>query len=146
MTSRVFNFLFLIKHFSNHNHERSTYIPKFEIPNAPKPDLSLSSLHRPVLKTWPMSATEKLFVKIFERKKQFVEQVRQESLLWEDNLRYLLILNGIPPPPWLNNSAVHSSFPSDPKGTLSISLTLFTPSQKLGFIVYERENCAIFSF
>ncbi|CAL5210098.1 unnamed protein product [Lathyrus oleraceus] len=62
-----------------------------------------------------MSATEKLFVKIFERKKQFIEQVRQESLLWEDNLRYLLILNGIPPPPWLNNSAVHSSFPSDPK-------------------------------
>ncbi|CAK8574136.1 unnamed protein product [Lathyrus sativus] len=62
-----------------------------------------------------MSATEKLFVKIFERKKQFIEQVRQESLLWEDNLRHLLILNGIPPPPWLNNSAVHSSFPSDPK-------------------------------
>ncbi|KAI5437876.1 hypothetical protein KIW84_023843 [Lathyrus oleraceus] len=62
-----------------------------------------------------MSATEKLFVKIFERKKQFIEQVRQESLLWEDNLRYLLILNGISPPPWLNNSVVHSSFPSDPK-------------------------------
>ncbi|XP_050905939.1 uncharacterized protein LOC127119685 [Lathyrus oleraceus] len=62
-----------------------------------------------------MSATDKLFVKIFERKKQFIEQVRQESLLWEDNLRYLLILNGISPPPWLNNSAAHSSFPSDPK-------------------------------
>jgi hypothetical protein len=73
-----------------------------------------------------MSAIEKHVVQIFDAKKRILDQARYESNLWEHHLLPKLILNGIPPPPWLSNSAFHS----DPKGTLSLSISIC--SQKLG--------------
>lgn len=51
-----------------------------------------------------MSAIEKNLVQIFDRKKRIIEHARQESRLWEHHLLPKLILNGIPPPPWLTHS------------------------------------------
>ncbi|GAU17978.1 hypothetical protein TSUD_50870, partial [Trifolium subterraneum] len=58
-----------------------------------------------------MSAIEKHVVQIFDAKKRILDQARYESNLWEHHLLPKLILNGIPPPPWLSNSTFHS----DPK-------------------------------
>ncbi|CAI8584919.1 unnamed protein product [Vicia faba] len=92
-----------------------------------------------------MSTTEKLFVKIFERKKQIVEQVRQESFLWEHNLLPLLIFNGVPPPPWLVNSALHSSFPSDPKDLFNDAVYQGQPSQTQFGVPSVGDHCSLYN-
>ncbi|XP_058755358.1 uncharacterized protein LOC131628546 isoform X1 [Vicia villosa] len=93
-----------------------------------------------------MSATETDLVKIFDKKKQIVEQVRQESLLWEHNLIPLLIFNGIPPPPWLANSALHSSFPSDPKDLFKDD-TVYQgqPSQTQFGVPSVGDHCSLYN-
>nr|KYP69135.1 hypothetical protein KK1_008320 [Cajanus cajan] len=55
-----------------------------------------------------MSAMEKHLVQIFEIKKRIIDQSRQQCHLWEHHLFPKLLLNGIPPPPWLCNSSLHA--------------------------------------
>ncbi|TYK07975.1 titin-like protein [Cucumis melo var. makuwa] len=55
-----------------------------------------------------MSAMEKLFVQIFERKKWIIEQARQQTDLFDQHLASKLIIDGIVPPPWLHSSFLHS--------------------------------------
>ncbi|XP_027364803.1 uncharacterized protein LOC113871910 [Abrus precatorius] len=57
---------------------------------------------------------EKHVVQIFERTKRIIDQSRQQCHLWEHHLFPKLLLNGIPPPPWLCNSSLHTR-PSDPQ-------------------------------
>ncbi|RDX94647.1 hypothetical protein CR513_22951, partial [Mucuna pruriens] len=59
-----------------------------------------------------MSAMEKHVAQIFDRKKRIIDQSRQQCHLWEHHLFPKLLLNGIPPPPWLCNSSLHA----DPQG------------------------------
>ncbi|XP_047315396.1 uncharacterized protein LOC124919242 isoform X2 [Impatiens glandulifera] len=48
-----------------------------------------------------MSAMEKLFVQIFERKNWIFDQLRQQSDLYNQHLASKLLIEGITPPPWL---------------------------------------------
>ncbi|QCD87812.1 hypothetical protein DEO72_LG3g2352 [Vigna unguiculata] len=49
-----------------------------------------------------------------------VEQSRQQCLLWEHHLHSKLLLNKIPPPPWLCNFSLHA----DPQGIVSVSISI----------------------
>lgn len=73
-----------------------------------------------------MTTTEKLIVRIFERKKLIVEQVKLQTDLYNEHLASKLLLDGINPPQWLRNPNFNSES-SDPEGilcpTLSLSLT-----------------------
>ncbi|TXG67969.1 hypothetical protein EZV62_009244 [Acer yangbiense] len=53
---------------------------------------------------------EKLFMQTFEKKNQIVEQVRHQTLLFDQQLASKCLLDGIAPPPWLWSP----SFPSAP--------------------------------
>ncbi|XP_057992313.1 uncharacterized protein LOC110656968 isoform X2 [Hevea brasiliensis] len=55
-----------------------------------------------------MTTIEKLFVQIFERKKRIIEQVKQQTDLFDQHLASKCILDGIAPPSWLWSP----SFPS----------------------------------
>ncbi|OAY55273.1 uncharacterized protein LOC110610575 isoform X3 [Manihot esculenta] len=55
-----------------------------------------------------MTTIEKLFVQIFERKKRIIEQVKQQTDLFEQHLASKCILDGVAPPSWLWSP----SFPS----------------------------------
>ncbi|KAL6975193.1 hypothetical protein U1Q18_023988 [Sarracenia purpurea var. burkii] len=61
-----------------------------------------------------MTTLEKLFVQIFERKNRIIEQVKQQTDLYNQHLASKLLIDGITPPPWLWNPNSNSlSF--DPK-------------------------------
>ncbi|XP_062094461.1 uncharacterized protein LOC133800499 isoform X2 [Humulus lupulus] len=47
-----------------------------------------------------MSTIEKLCVQIFERKSWIIDQVRQQTLLFDKHLASKLLIDGIAPPPW----------------------------------------------
>ncbi|KGN44031.1 uncharacterized protein LOC101214907 isoform X2 [Cucumis sativus] len=55
-----------------------------------------------------MSAMEKLFVQIFERKKWIIDQTKQQTDLFDQHLASKLIIDGIVPPPWLHSTFLHS--------------------------------------
>ncbi|KAI9124364.1 hypothetical protein K1719_004286 [Acacia pycnantha] len=61
-----------------------------------------------------MSAIEKLFVQIFEKKKRIIDQAHRQCLLFDQHLVSKLLINGIVPPPWLSNPIL-SSLTSDAK-------------------------------
>ncbi|KAK4804497.1 hypothetical protein SAY86_004314 [Trapa natans] len=71
-----------------------------------------------------MTTMEKLFVQIFERKKWIIDQVKQQSLLFDQHLASTLLIDGIPPPPWLLPQS-HSSDPAELKKEELISGLLF---------------------
>lgn len=62
-----------------------------------------------------MGTMENLFVQIFERKKWIVDQVKHQTLLFDQQLASKCLLNGIAPPPWLLSSP--------PTGNFSFSLS-----------------------
>ncbi|KAL8142166.1 hypothetical protein V2J09_015198 [Rumex salicifolius] len=65
-----------------------------------------------------MSTIEKLFVQIFDRKRQIIQQLNHQKELYDQNLASKLLIQGITPPPWLLNSdkfASYSASSSDPK-------------------------------
>ncbi|KAJ1384176.1 hypothetical protein SESBI_42783 [Sesbania bispinosa] len=92
-----------------------------------------------------MSAMEKHVSQIFERTKWIIDQARQECHLWEHHLFPKLILNGIVPPPWLCNSALHS-LASDPKelnkDDLVSEVLLSQPQLRVPF---PGERCSLYS-
>uniref|UniRef100_A0A803QDI6 Inner centromere protein ARK-binding domain-containing protein n=1 Tax=Cannabis sativa TaxID=3483 RepID=A0A803QDI6_CANSA len=51
-----------------------------------------------------MSTIEKLCVQIFERKSWIIDQVRQQTLLFDKHLASKLLIEGLAPPPWFWNS------------------------------------------
>ncbi|KAK4744083.1 hypothetical protein SAY87_010395 [Trapa incisa] len=71
-----------------------------------------------------MTTMEKLFVQIFERKKWIIDQVKQQSILFDQYLASTLLIDGIPPPPWLFPQP-HSSDPAELKKEELISGLLF---------------------
>lgn len=79
-----------------------------------------------------MSAMEKLFVQIFEKKRRIIEQAQRQCLFFDQHLASKLLIDGIAPPPWLSNALV-SSLTSDPKGN-DIFLSLET-------ISFYQRNC-----
>ena len=68
-----------------------------------------------------MSTVEKLFVQIFERKNQIIEQVKHQTDAFDHHLASKLIIEGFNPPPWLLTHSFEVSS-SDPKGTVLLSL------------------------
>ncbi|TXG67968.1 hypothetical protein EZV62_009243 [Acer yangbiense] len=64
-----------------------------------------------------MSTMEKLFMQIFEKKNQIVEQVRHQTLLFDQQLAAKCLLDGIAPPPWLWSP----SFPSAPSAPTELN-------------------------
>ncbi|PON94007.1 Inner centromere protein, ARK-binding domain containing protein [Trema orientale] len=60
-----------------------------------------------------MSTIEKLFVQIFERKSYIIDQVKQQTHLFDQHLASKLLIDGIAPPPWFWNS-IRDSRTSDP--------------------------------
>ncbi|KAK3199993.1 hypothetical protein Dsin_023408 [Dipteronia sinensis] len=64
-----------------------------------------------------MSTMEKLFMQIFEKKNQIIEQVRHQSLLFDQQLAAKCLLDGIAPPPWLWSP----SFPSAPSAPTELN-------------------------
>ncbi|KAL5699080.1 hypothetical protein ACHQM5_030031 [Ranunculus cassubicifolius] len=52
-----------------------------------------------------MSTIENLFIRIFERKKWIVDQLKQHSELYDQSLASKCLINGIQPPSWLLQSA-----------------------------------------
>ncbi|CAJ2630808.1 unnamed protein product [Trifolium pratense] len=89
-----------------------------------------------------MSAIEKHVVQIFDAKKRILDQARYESNLWEHHLLPKLILNGIPPPPWLSNSAFHSD-PKDLNIDGIVSEGLLSQTQ-IG-IPFTGRQCSLYS-
>ncbi|KAK2640158.1 hypothetical protein Ddye_027953 [Dipteronia dyeriana] len=63
-----------------------------------------------------MSTMEKLFMQIFEEKNKIVEQVRHQTLLFDQQLAAKCLLEGIAPPPWLWSP----SFPSAPSAATGL--------------------------
>ncbi|KAK1404965.1 hypothetical protein POM88_004570 [Heracleum sosnowskyi] len=57
---------------------------------------------------------EKLVYNIFDRKNWIIEQVKQQTYLYEQQLASNLLIQGINPPPWFLNPDLHS-ISSDPK-------------------------------
>ncbi|XP_048131079.1 uncharacterized protein LOC125313916 isoform X2 [Rhodamnia argentea] len=51
-----------------------------------------------------MSAMEKLFAQIFERRNWIVDQVRHQTRLFDQHLASTLLIDGVAPPPWLLRS------------------------------------------
>ncbi|CAJ1977576.1 unnamed protein product [Sphenostylis stenocarpa] len=80
-----------------------------------------------------MSAREKPVVQIFERKKRIIEQSRQQCHLWEHHLYPKLLLNGIPPPPWLCNSSLHGDPQELNKDDLVSDVLLSKPQYRVPF-------------
>ncbi|XP_021775601.1 uncharacterized protein LOC110739460 [Chenopodium quinoa] len=56
-----------------------------------------------------MSTIEKLFVQIFDRKRQIIEKLNHQKQLYDQHLLSKLLIQGIPPPSWLLNSDNQSS-------------------------------------
>ena len=52
---------------------------------------------------------------IFERTNGIIEQVKQQTYLYEQQLASNLLIQGINPPPWFLNPNLHS-VSSDPQG------------------------------
>ncbi|KAL6976186.1 hypothetical protein U1Q18_024976 [Sarracenia purpurea var. burkii] len=87
-----------------------------------------------------MTTLEKLFVQIFERKNRIIEQVKQQTDLYNQHLASKLLIDGITPPPWLWNPDSNSlSF--DPKASdqsLQVPLTkLITAELKKEELISE---------
>ncbi|TKY50795.1 transcription factor jumonji (jmjC) domain protein [Spatholobus suberectus] len=80
-----------------------------------------------------MSAMEKRVVQIFERKKRIIDQSRQQCHLWEHHLFPKLLLNGIPPPPWLCNSSLHADPQELNKDDLVSEVLLSQPQYRVPF-------------
>ncbi|CAI9088210.1 OLC1v1022484C1 [Oldenlandia corymbosa var. corymbosa] len=55
-----------------------------------------------------MTTLEKLFVQIFERKNWIIQQVKQQTDLYNQHLASKLLVNGITPPSWLWNENLRS--------------------------------------
>ncbi|KAM6552587.1 hypothetical protein CsatB_013349 [Cannabis sativa] len=51
-----------------------------------------------------MSAIEKLWIQIFERKSWIIDQVKQQTSLYDKHLASKLLIDGITPPPWLGGT------------------------------------------
>ncbi|KAL5735653.1 hypothetical protein ACOSQ2_030441 [Xanthoceras sorbifolium] len=64
-----------------------------------------------------MATMEKMFVQIFERRNRIVEQVRHQTLLFDQHLASKCLLDGIAPPPWLWSP----SFPSAPSAPTELN-------------------------
>ncbi|GFZ12607.1 inner centromere protein, ARK-binding region protein [Actinidia rufa] len=62
-----------------------------------------------------MTTIEKLFVQIFERKNSIIQQVKQQTDLYNQHLASKLLIDGITPPPWLWNPNKFNSEVLDPK-------------------------------
>ncbi|KAK7357828.1 hypothetical protein VNO80_17125 [Phaseolus coccineus] len=77
---------------------------------------------------------EKHVVQIFERKKRIIEQSRQQCHLWEHHLYPKLLLNGIPPPPWLCNSSLHADPQELNKDDLVSEVVLSQPQYRVPFL------------
>ncbi|KAI6688710.1 hypothetical protein NL676_025538 [Syzygium grande] len=60
-----------------------------------------------------MSAMEKLFAQIFERKDWIVDQVRHQARLFDRHLASTLLIDGVAPPPWLLRSQPPSLLPGE---------------------------------
>uniref|UniRef100_A0A803LQ79 Inner centromere protein ARK-binding domain-containing protein n=1 Tax=Chenopodium quinoa TaxID=63459 RepID=A0A803LQ79_CHEQI len=56
-----------------------------------------------------MSTIEKLFVQIFDRKRQIIDKLNHQKQLYDQHLLSKLLIQGIPPPSWLLNSDNQSS-------------------------------------
>ncbi|BAT93731.1 uncharacterized protein HKW66_Vig0197990 [Vigna angularis] len=76
---------------------------------------------------------EKHVVQIFERKKRIIEQSRQQCLLWEQHIYSKLLLNGIPPPPWLCSSSLHADPQELNKDDLISEVMLSQPQYRVPF-------------
>ncbi|WVY98438.1 hypothetical protein V8G54_030589 [Vigna mungo] len=76
---------------------------------------------------------EKHVVQIFERKKRIIEQSRQQCLLWEHHIHSKLLLNGIPPPPWLCSSSLHVDPQELNKDDLVSEVMLSQPQYRVPF-------------
>ncbi|KAI4347785.1 hypothetical protein L6164_008567 [Bauhinia variegata] len=92
-----------------------------------------------------MSAVEKLFVQIFERKKWIIDQAEQQARLFDQHLVSKLLIDGIVPPPWLRNPLLQT-LDSDP-GELTkddiVSEALFPQSQST--VPYSGRHCSLYS-
>ncbi|XP_031406966.1 uncharacterized protein LOC116215406 isoform X1 [Punica granatum] len=71
-----------------------------------------------------MTTMEKLFMQIFERKRWIIDQVKHQSHLFDQHLASTLLIDGIPPPPWLLPQP-YSSDPAESKKEELISGLLF---------------------
>ncbi|CAN1334138.1 hypothetical protein LINPERPRIM_LOCUS36273 [Linum perenne] len=90
-----------------------------------------------------MTTVEKLLVQIFERNKLIIEQVKEQSDLFDQHLASKCILNGISPPPWLLSTSF-SSVSSDPKVLKKeelISELLLTRSQPAS--LHPNSQCSL---
>lgn len=82
-------------------------------------------------------------MQIFDRTKRIIDQARHECYLWEHHLLPKFILNGIPPPPWLCNSSLHS-FPSDPKDSNKDDTVSGILSQTQFGIPFPVHHCSLY--
>ncbi|KAF8031719.1 hypothetical protein BT93_D0822 [Corymbia citriodora subsp. variegata] len=60
-----------------------------------------------------MTAMEKLFAQIFERRNWIVDQVKHQTRLFDQHLASTLLIDGLPPPPWLLHSQPPPSLPRE---------------------------------
>ncbi|CAK9145108.1 unnamed protein product [Ilex paraguariensis] len=93
-----------------------------------------------------MTTVEKLFVQIFERKNRIIQQVKQQTDLYNQHLASKCLIDGITPPSWLWNPNFHSQA-SDPKGALlqpdyvdGQGFVKMTTVEKLFVQIFERKN------
>lgn len=82
---------------------------------------------------------EKLVYNIFERKNWIIEQVKQQTYLYEQQLASNLLIQGINPPSWFLNTHSHS-LSSDPKGIFTyihVSVSIVSaPVSDLPFLIF----------
>ncbi|KAI3417045.1 INCENP_ARK-bind domain-containing protein [Psidium guajava] len=88
-----------------------------------------------------MSAMEKLFAQIFERKDWIVDQVRHQTRLFDQHLASTLLIDGFAPPPWLLR-AQPSSLPREFRREELIT-ELFEPQPQFS-VPYSIGHCPIY--
>ncbi|KAF5728467.1 intracellular protein transport protein USO1 [Tripterygium wilfordii] len=91
-----------------------------------------------------MATVEKLIVQIFERKKWIVEQVKHQTLLYDQHLASKCLIDGIAPPPWLWSSSFQpqTSDPSELKKEELISGLLLPLSHPTAH--YTSSRCSLY--
>ncbi|PON43419.1 Inner centromere protein, ARK-binding domain containing protein [Parasponia andersonii] len=91
-----------------------------------------------------MSTIEKLFVQIFERKSYIIDQVKQQTHLFDQHLASKLLIDGIAPPPWFWNSARDSrtSDPSESNAEDLISGVLLSCPRPV--VPFSFSHCSVY--
>ncbi|XP_059666562.1 uncharacterized protein LOC132312277 [Cornus florida] len=97
--------------------------------------------------TLKMTTIEKLFVQIFERKKWIIEQVKQQTDLYDQHLASKLLIDGITPPKWLWNPKLRSDCldPKELKKEKLISELLLPHPHPRPAVPYSGGCCSLYN-